>query len=485
MKRLIPLVILVSVFLPGFSQNGSDALRFSESFAGGTARSIAMGGAFGALGADFSSASLNPAGLGFYRKSEFTFSPDYYFSKVKSDYLGTTKEDNKFNFNNNNLSFVFAHNKKRESGLVGWTFGLGFNKLNNFNSNSFTEGVNGNSSLADYFTNTANNNESLDIFTDGLFYDANIIVWDTVDQQYYVNPDMGLTNIQRKTIEKSGKMNEFLLSAGFNISNVFYFGFSLNMIPVDYKESAALIEYDANDPAYEYFTYYEGKKIKGEGYGAKLGIIVRPITPLRLGLAFHTPVVYKMNSKDVVYVQSRYTNVPFETFYPYDWDLEREYLESEYKYNIETPAKVIGSLAFTISDKAIISSDLEFINYSSMRLSESGDGYNFTDANQEIKDIYKNAFNWKTGAEVRFEPFYVRGGFGYYGSPFKSGEINEDSYSLNYTGGFGYRDKNFFIDLALGYMQRKEALVLYPSVEEDVKFSNNTTHVTTTIGFRF
>jgi hypothetical protein len=484
MKRLIPLVILILVCSSGFSQDGSDALRFSETFGGGTARSIAMGGAFGALGADFSAASQNPAGLGFYRKSEFTFSPDFYFSNVKSSYLGTTRTDSKFNFNNNNLSFAFAHNKKdKESGLVAWTLGLGYNKLNNFNSNSFTQGVNSQSSLADDFEWTANNYKPLDIFTDGLFYDAYILN-DTLGE-YYVNKDMLLPGIQRKTIAKSGKVNEFLASAGFNISNVFYFGFSFSMVPVDYNETAILSEYDASDPTYEYFSYYEGSKITGTGYGAKFGIIVRPISPLRLGLAFHAPVVYHLSSKDVVYVQSRYTAIPFETFYPYDPDQKIEYKELKYDYDIQIPAKLIGSLALTISDKAIISSDLEYINYSSMRLREAGDGADYTAANQAISDIYRDNINWKAGAEMRFEPFYVRGGFGYYGSPYKTGEINKDSYSLIYSGGFGYREKNFFIDWALSYMERKEKYVLYPSVEEDVNFTNSTARLTTTVGFRF
>jgi hypothetical protein len=34
-----------------------------------------MGSAFGSLGGDFISASINPAGMGLYRSGEFTLSP--------------------------------------------------------------------------------------------------------------------------------------------------------------------------------------------------------------------------------------------------------------------------------------------------------------------------------------------------------------------------------------------------------------------------
>jgi hypothetical protein len=46
------------------AQDLADALRYSNLSVAGTARSGAMGNAFGALGGDFTSASINPAGIG-------------------------------------------------------------------------------------------------------------------------------------------------------------------------------------------------------------------------------------------------------------------------------------------------------------------------------------------------------------------------------------------------------------------------------------
>jgi hypothetical protein len=484
MKRLFPLVILTSVCLTGFSQNGDDALRYTETFAGGTARYVSMGGAFGALGADFSATSQNPAGLGFYRRSEFTVSPEFYYQKVKSTYFGDKAEDTKFNINTNNLGFVFSFNdKKKEKGLIGWSLGLGFNKINNFNSNSIASGVNSHSSLADEFAWNANNG-GLERYTSDLFYNAYILDQDTVTNEYYVNPDMLLPGIQRKTVSKTGKMNEWQLGAGFNISNIVYFGLSLNMIPVYYNESSTLSEYDSADYSYLYFSYHEGRKTSGVGYGAKLGIIVRPVSMLRIGVAFHTPVVYNLTQKDEVYVDTYYPDGYFTTYYPLADDGYDIY-ELKSDYNVETPAKLVGSIAATIGDMAVISTDIEYINYASMRLRDGSDGYDFATENQDITDIYRNNINLKLGAEFRFEPFYVRGGFGYYGSPYVKNELNEDAYSLMYGGGFGFRDKNFFIDLAVSNLSRKESILFYSSVEDETKYTSNTTRITTTIGFRF
>ena len=58
----------------------------------GTARSMAMGNAFTALGADMVSASMNPAGIGMYVSSDVSISPIMQFTK--SPTAGAEKFDN-------------------------------------------------------------------------------------------------------------------------------------------------------------------------------------------------------------------------------------------------------------------------------------------------------------------------------------------------------------------------------------------------------
>ena len=61
----------------------------------GTARSGGMGNAFGALGGDFTSVSINPAGLGVYRSGELSITPTFGQTKIESSYLGSTVTDSK------------------------------------------------------------------------------------------------------------------------------------------------------------------------------------------------------------------------------------------------------------------------------------------------------------------------------------------------------------------------------------------------------
>ena len=73
MKKLIlTLFAITGLMSLSFGQYVDQALIFSQQNFGSTARSKAMGNAFGAIGGDFSSLSINPAGIGIYIRSEVT-----------------------------------------------------------------------------------------------------------------------------------------------------------------------------------------------------------------------------------------------------------------------------------------------------------------------------------------------------------------------------------------------------------------------------
>jgi len=82
-------MLLGTAFATGiFAQNQVDALRYSNLMFGGSARYVALGGAFGAVGADFTTLSVNPAGIGLYKTSEMSFSPSMYIGNTTASYNG-------------------------------------------------------------------------------------------------------------------------------------------------------------------------------------------------------------------------------------------------------------------------------------------------------------------------------------------------------------------------------------------------------------
>ena len=106
------LPILASSLLLGVSgamaQSPTDVYRNSMREIHGTARAQAMSDAVGALGADPTAVSVNPAGIGLYRSSEVTFGFD--FGHVKSSTNWQDKEGtdmSKWVGNLDHLSIIF------------------------------------------------------------------------------------------------------------------------------------------------------------------------------------------------------------------------------------------------------------------------------------------------------------------------------------------------------------------------------------------
>ena len=106
MKRTGLVLVLTAMHSWLFSQNADDAVLYSWTPMGGTALSMSMGGATGAIGGDFTSASINPAGLGLYRQSEWGISAGLAVASVKSNYLGSGDADRKVNFTIPTIQFV-------------------------------------------------------------------------------------------------------------------------------------------------------------------------------------------------------------------------------------------------------------------------------------------------------------------------------------------------------------------------------------------
>ena len=476
MKRL---AIIITIIFSGsalYSQNLVDALRYSQNFSGGTARSVAMGGAFGALGADFGSLSINPAGIGVYRGSEFTITPSYYYGKTNSSFYGTSDEDYKYNFNLNNMGIVLNSTKDKEDGWISGSIGFGYNRLNNFHNNIVISGTNPNNSMADYFLdNVTPDPNNLDPFWERLAFD----VIDTLNGQYVTQVPYPPIN-QRKTITTEGKIDEWNITAGGNYSNKLYIGASLGIQKLHYNEDATHEENYG-----DWFRFNQTLNVHGTGYNFKLGIIYKPIQMLRIGAAIHTPTHYYIKEDYYSTMTSSYVNG--QTIYPTDQNGNKLPMGAN-DYQLITPFKAIGSVGLSLFKMAMISVDYEYLDYSNLRLRHGVNGYNYTSENDQIQNTYKSTFNLKAGAEVRLSGIYLRGGFGYYGSPYKSTEINKNAYYLSYSGGIGIREDNYFFDIAYVYTSHSEKYTLYNSGYTNSGFANldmANQRVLATIGFRF
>lgn len=95
MKKILFLLISGLTISASYSQEVSDAVRFAQDNLTGTARFRAMSGAFGAVGGDFSSLSVNPAGSAIFLNNQVGVTLSNQNIKNNSNYFGTPMSDKK------------------------------------------------------------------------------------------------------------------------------------------------------------------------------------------------------------------------------------------------------------------------------------------------------------------------------------------------------------------------------------------------------
>jgi hypothetical protein len=479
MKKIITILIASAFIFPASAQYVEQGLMLSQTFPSMTARSLSMGGAFSSLGGDLSASYLNPAGLGMYRKSELSLSPAFGYIKSSADYLNETGEDISHKFMFGSAGFVSAYHPKREKGLVGASFSLAYNRLNDFNNHIYIHGINSNNSLADLFLDQSNGIHPDDLLSNGLYgerlaFDA--YVTDTVPgspTEYSTPVPFGVT--QRRNIETKGGEGEWSLGFGLNISHILYLGFGLGINQINYSKTMIHTESDdANLNVFNNFRYTEMLDLSGTGASLKVGFIVRPIPILRLSGALHTPIYYSISENYKYDMSSSFDDGFIPTVEP---------IYGAFDYKLVTPLKVLGGLSVQIGKAGLIATDVEYVDYSSIRYRNVDEVYDISSLNDYIQDDYKSVLNLKAGGELRFGELSLRAGGGYYPSPYTGDKMFDRPAYKEFTGGIGFRDRSFYIDLGFSALLHSQDYFLYYNNESVIK--TNRYRMITTFGFRF
>jgi len=461
MKNLSILILVLLATMQLQAQNEVDALRYSNLSLGGTARFMATGGAFGALGADISTLHTNPAGIGLYSTSEITISPTLFFGKTESKYNGYSLDDYKSNFNIGNFGMVSVIPASKTGDQPGWKyfqFGVDLVRNNNFHNQISTYGTNTESSLLNAWNLQANGiyASNLNDFNTRLAFDTYLLDSIPGDNKQYVNaaPLDGVS--QEQIITTEGYMNEWAFSLGGNYNDKLFLGMTVGLPYLRYSETRNYKEKALSDSLgfneFKTMRVDDYLETRGKGVNFKFGLIYKPVSFVRIGLAMHTPTnFYQMEDKYRTSVRSSFDNGD---------NYQADSPNGVYDYKLNTPFRYIGSIAFIIAQQGFISAEYELMDYTQAKLRASF-AADFFDANNTIKTIYKSTGILKIGAEYKLENISFRGGYANYGSPYKS-EIN-DGARTSYTFGIGFREGPYMIDFATVLTYAKEDYYLYNS----------------------
>ncbi len=490
MKKLFLILISVLITAGLSSQNIDDALRYSRVFYNGTARFMSMGGAFTALGADLSAIGLNPAGTGVFRSFEATITPGLLYNNTTAVFNNSSSDDFKYSFGLNQAGVVANFfSGSSSTGLTKLNFAYSFQKTNNFNENITVRGVSDNTSMAEYWAARSQGTFYKELTgPEGIAYD--VWVMDTLSGtggkfygtifQNYGDGDYVFGQTIRRLIENEGYNSEHALSIGANFSEKYFVGATLTINRLNYTGHYEHLEADYEDQIYDFnnFVYTDHFEATGNGYSFKLGAIIRPVDIIRIGAAFHTPVVYRIREYFYDQISSAFDD---------GMKYSAQNAPNRYAYTLTTPFRATTGDALQLKKLAIVSLDYEFTDYRVARLSKGNDGYNFYDENQTIKNSLKSASNIKLGAEFRFNNLYARGGYGIYGSAFGENEINK---GLNYSSislGIGFRQQNFFLDLAFVNLTNTMKYIMYydPDYLKPASINTSRNTFSATMGFKF
>jgi len=485
MMKKLPLLTALLIHFSLAAQTDLDAFRYSQRSVAGTARYISMGGAFTALGGDMTTLSHNPAGQGIYRGSEFTFSSSVFTGNSRSDYLGDNMTDGRTNFNIPNVGAVFTALQNNQtvnaSGWISWNFGIAYNRLMDFHNVRSFEGYNTTSSLVDYFAQQANGiyPDNLDRFNEDLAY-----------QTYLINPDSTLNYssaaaggnvLQRRSSETRGAISETSLTFSGNYSNKLYLGGSIGIVGLRYREDTYFDEVDTQNQhdslqQYEYASFLNSE---GSGLNLKFGFIYRASDLFRIGGAIHTPTWYNMSDAYSSTMASKFDKGKTYRYASPD---------GAFDYFYKSPFRAMLGAGFIFGKAGLLSVDYEFSDAGQSTV--RADGYGFSQVNADIRRKYVGTHTLRAGTEWKLDNVSLRAGYGFTTSPISDGYkvAGSDFSQSRFSGGIGFREKNFFIDLGFLYSLTKEFTQPYTLENTYVPGSNDRVtgyNATVTVGLKF
>lgn len=494
----------------------NDAMRTSDFFAlsqpqfnFGSARSMAMGGAFASLGADPASMTINPAGLGMYRRNEVSITPMFYSVKAATPGTGSYLSDSKSGVGLGNLAGIFNLYEGSNRRVLSVNMGIGYTCVADFNHNdSFSYGAaQGRASIADAMSvlleaggaTTTQNGISLGGSTDwGIdpFFWPAVAGYKTylVDQNangvWYPAEIGANAEIEGGTALRSrGSIGEIGFSVGTNIDSKLYVGLTLGVQSVYRKSSlyygeayrygggngydSAVRAVDADgvelDEVMQAMGLQQQMTLDGVGVNLKLGLIYRPTAGLRLGFAFHSPTYYSLERRYDLSMSTRAlgpTSATDLTTHEYTSETASQILEDEgpNSWDFASPTRLLFGASYTFGNVAVLSVDYERAWYNGIRVKNQPYlpyGPGAEDFKQDFKTYFKGSNSLRVGLEVRPVPMMaLRAGFGYTSSMLKdchavlsTPAVYETSYA---TAGVGFNlGRSFFIDVAYCYMQNK------------------------------
>lgn len=491
MKKILIAALALASVMPSVAQDTYENARLLGGDLNGTARYVGMGGALEALGADISTISTNPAGIGLFRHSSVSLSLGVINQQdaVKFDNLGKT------NVSFDQVGFVYTMPSGRQSFL---NFAFNYHKSRNFNqllsaanrlnAASLSKQAYGKSELE----SDANGGYSLDLndcnevmgYRDAT---SNERAWQYTQWDYLTfNTFNYNANENEKVYAEADSYNfdrahrgwiaDYDFNISGNLNDRVYLGLTIGIHDVNYNGYSEYSEgiVTANGGDGGVMTLADERHIDGTGFDIKAGAIFRPFeeSPFRLGVSVATPTWYDLTSSNAT---TLYNNTDPDV---YNWGYREGSNSESYDFKYYTPWKFGLSAGHTIGRDLALGLSYEYASYGSAdtRVNDGYDAYGYEESysdktmNANTENSLKGVHTLKVGAEYKPTPeTAIRLGYNYVSPMYQETGVRDTylnsignmySSTTDYTNwkgtnrltcGFGYRYEKLNLDLAYQY----------------------------------
>jgi hypothetical protein len=478
MKKIILFIaILVSISMQ--AQNMTDAIRIADTQVIGTARYVAMGGAFGAVGGDMTAIANNPASSAVFNNSFVTGTLGLSNKNIGTSYFTTKNSTDATTFNFGQIGAVFV-GETADTDWSRFSFAINFNRENTLREDFLLKGRNTNASVIDYFKSIADDayiplnlvraqtgetiddlyqylgeNESFDAQQVFLAYNGYILnPLDATDDNNttYTASDNYLSSDQEMYIFNKGFNDKLTINIGASHKNKTYIGASLHLLMYKFEQESKFTEKGVGAAYLKEIKFDNFLTTEGSGASFSLGVIHRITDAIRVGLTYDSPKFYAIEdelSQALETVRDDGTNLIRQTVDPIITNIYPE-------YHLTIPSKTTASLAIVLGKSGLISADYSYQNQANIKMRPKTD---FVQVNQDISQHLKAVSEFRLGTEWRLGQLSVRGGYTLKQSPYKNTAIRGDFTS--YSAGLGYRFDGVTIDVSYMTSSYNDAHQLY------------------------
>lgn len=442
MKKLIfSLLCLASAANAQNIQDLNLLSNFSNDINAGSARYIGMGGSMGALGADVSASSQNPAGSVIAINSEVSASIGVNSFRNNTQFGNSNKtNDNAFHLQNVGANFIFLNEGSQWN---RFSIGIKFYQENLDNwikmgrNNNITETVLTNANPEEYTTYTMNGYQDL------------------------------VEGYKSKTTLDFGASfkDQLFLGVGFNFHETRF----NNYVVFDEDTQGSVYRYDLNGTPYSTLA---------NGFSMSAGVIGKANDNLRFGLAYHSPIWYSQIEENF------YANLPISDNSD---DYYYDYYYSEYDRN--SNGRLVASAGLIVAKSLALNLDYTLHMNGSTKFKPSK---YFYETNNFLNDYYKSNSEIRIGSEYRIDNFRLRAGYNYIQSPIKDINLYADqgtgnAQTTNFSNiiqgdinrisfGAGYNFGGFYIDAAYQFQNQKYTYLFGNGEYIDYDSSENTVY---------